>query len=236
MSLVRIVGTILLFSVSGVIAAEPDAVIQVHADRTIAKISPFTTGACIEDVNHEIYGGLYSQMVFGESFQEPPITDSPPGLPIVCAANCLQPDGQNDNGWDQGLVFLSPSHVWVQSSAHVTRMISKNNLPRCVATECQSPNDALDVTSRISEDGKILVLQVVNSENRPLSTRLNIVGFDLTGRVVKISQIAGHLDERNQETDPDRIRPADRFLYPEFDAAASTYIFPPQSFSILRFE
>src|SRR5471030_887310 len=22
-------------------------------------------------------------------------------LPIACSANCLQPDGQNDNGWDQ---------------------------------------------------------------------------------------------------------------------------------------
>ena len=80
MSRVGIVGTILLFFVSDVIAAEPDAVIQVHADRTIARISPFTTGACIEDVNHEIYGGLYSQMVFGESFQEPPITEGPPGF------------------------------------------------------------------------------------------------------------------------------------------------------------
>ena len=70
MSLARIVGTILLFLESPVIAAEPEAVIQVRADRTIAKISPFTIGACIEDVNHEIYGGLYSQMVFGESFQE----------------------------------------------------------------------------------------------------------------------------------------------------------------------
>ena len=35
-------------------------------------------GACLEDVNHEVYGGLYSQMVFGESFQEPP---TPPGQP-----------------------------------------------------------------------------------------------------------------------------------------------------------
>ena len=33
-------------------------------------ISPYMTGACIEDLNHEIYGGLYSQMVFGESFLE----------------------------------------------------------------------------------------------------------------------------------------------------------------------
>ena len=35
------------------------------------RLSRYLTGACIEDVNHEIYGGLYSQMIFGESFQEP---------------------------------------------------------------------------------------------------------------------------------------------------------------------
>ena len=35
-------------------------------------MSRYLTGACIEDVNHEIYGGIYSQMIFGESFQEPP--------------------------------------------------------------------------------------------------------------------------------------------------------------------
>jgi hypothetical protein len=28
-------------------------------------------GSCIEDVNHEIYGGLYAQRIFGESFEEP---------------------------------------------------------------------------------------------------------------------------------------------------------------------
>jgi len=32
-------------------------------------------GAGIEDVNHELYGGLYSQMIFGESFEEPPGND-----------------------------------------------------------------------------------------------------------------------------------------------------------------
>ena len=30
-------------------------------------------GSCIEDVNHEIYGGLYAQQIFGESFEEPPL-------------------------------------------------------------------------------------------------------------------------------------------------------------------
>src|SRR5579883_2759101 len=46
--------------------------IRVEADTVLGRVSPHLTGACIEDVNHEIYGGLYSQMIFGESFQEPP--------------------------------------------------------------------------------------------------------------------------------------------------------------------
>ena len=28
-------------------------------------------GACMEDVNHELYGGIWSQMIFGEAFEEP---------------------------------------------------------------------------------------------------------------------------------------------------------------------
>ena len=46
------------------------ALVEVRADKLAAPVSRLLTGACIEDVNHEIYGGIYSQMVFGESFQE----------------------------------------------------------------------------------------------------------------------------------------------------------------------
>ena len=48
-----------------------EARITVRADRVVGHNSRYLTGACIEDVNHEIYGGIYSQMVFGENFQEP---------------------------------------------------------------------------------------------------------------------------------------------------------------------
>ena len=44
---------------------------MVHANHVSHRLSRYLTGACIEDVNHEIYGGLYSQLIFGESFQEP---------------------------------------------------------------------------------------------------------------------------------------------------------------------
>src|ERR1700758_3281272 len=51
----------------------PKPLIEVRADQATRPVSRLLTGACIEDVNHEIYGGLYSQMVFGESFQEPSV-------------------------------------------------------------------------------------------------------------------------------------------------------------------
>jgi hypothetical protein len=47
------------------------ATITVNADQVLHTNSRNLTGACIEDVNHEIYGGIDSQMIFGESFAEP---------------------------------------------------------------------------------------------------------------------------------------------------------------------
>jgi alpha-L-arabinofuranosidase len=49
-----------------------DATIQIHPGTVVGRISPYLIGACMEDVNHEVYGGIYSQMLFGESFEEEP--------------------------------------------------------------------------------------------------------------------------------------------------------------------
>lgn len=51
-----------------------EATIRVDAATPGRPVSRYLTGACIEDVNHEISGGIYSQLIFGESFQEPPHT------------------------------------------------------------------------------------------------------------------------------------------------------------------
>ena len=46
--------------------------IVVHADAVlVADLSPALVGHGIEDVNHELIGGIYTQAVFGESFEEP---------------------------------------------------------------------------------------------------------------------------------------------------------------------
>lgn len=50
---------------------QDSAAIIVHADIGIANISAGMIAAGIEDVNHELVGGIYSQMVWGESLEEP---------------------------------------------------------------------------------------------------------------------------------------------------------------------
>lgn len=57
--------------------------------------------------------------------------------PIVCSANCLQPDKQNDHGWDQGLLFLNPWQVWLQPPAYLTQMLSRHYLPQCVRADLE---------------------------------------------------------------------------------------------------
>ena len=44
--------------------------IRVNTSAPAGIVSPWLRGACMEDVNHELYGGIWSQMIFGEWFSE----------------------------------------------------------------------------------------------------------------------------------------------------------------------
>ena len=63
-----------LLLIAVLLAGASDSRIVVDSAKIENRITPWMYGSCIEDVNHEIYGGLYAQRVFGESFEEPPIT------------------------------------------------------------------------------------------------------------------------------------------------------------------
>ncbi|MBR5454565.1 MAG: DUF1080 domain-containing protein, partial [Rikenellaceae bacterium] len=51
--------------------AEESSIVKVDAAKVEQRVTPYLYGSCMEDVNHEIYGGLYDQRIFGESFEEP---------------------------------------------------------------------------------------------------------------------------------------------------------------------
>ena len=60
-------------------AGAREASIAVDSGKVRGRVNPLVFGACFEDLNHEIYGGLYAQMIFGESFEEGPERELPPG-------------------------------------------------------------------------------------------------------------------------------------------------------------
>jgi alpha-L-arabinofuranosidase len=158
-------------------------------------------------------------------------------VPILCAANCLQPYGQNDNDWDQGMVFLTPSQVWGQPPYYVTQMISRNYLPNCVRVEATSPDGALDVTAKRSQDAAVVTLQVVNTEKRPVSATIQLKGFLPKRDSAWVSVLSGALDDVNTPEAPERFVPRES----EWKHGCSSegnfqYTFPAYSFTILRLE
>jgi alpha-L-arabinofuranosidase len=157
-------------------------------------------------------------------------------MPIVTSANCLQPDGQNDNGWDQGLLFLNPSAVWLQPPGYVTRMISHNYQPLAVRSEVESPGQCLDVSAKRSDDGQTLVLQIVNVGEKTLPVKLHIDGFAPSRSLARVEELAAPLNSRNTAQKPEQCQTAFKYWKHELQNGETVYPCPPFSFTVIRFE
>jgi alpha-L-arabinofuranosidase len=156
---------------------------------------------------------------------------------IACSANCLQPYRQNDNGWNQGLLFLSPSQVWPQPPYFVTQMISRNFMPLNVNVESRSPRHALDVAATKSADGKTLVLQVVNMDSTPISASISLPGFAPRKSAARATILTGDWEATNTPEEPNRVKPvATVWPHGGCPEGVTTNTFPPRSFTVLRLE
>jgi alpha-L-arabinofuranosidase len=156
-------------------------------------------------------------------------------VPVGLSANALQPDGQNDNGWDQGLLFLNPTKVWLQPPGYVTRMVARGCLSRTADVSVKG-GEVLEVTATRSEDGKQVALQVVNSGATPIRARLRIDGFEPTRPKADVEELAGQLGDKNSADAPTRIVPRRLDWTHSLPAGPADYTFPPRSFTVLRFD
>lgn len=157
-------------------------------------------------------------------------------VPILCAANCLQPYKQNDNDWDQGMVFLTPSQVWGQPPYYVTQMIAGNYLPNCVAAELRNSDGALDVTAKTNENRSVLVVQVLNIAGHPVTCRVETDGFNASKPSAKMWQLSGALNDVNTPEEPTRIVPKESEIPADVATGKTPLTLPAYSFSVLRFE
>jgi hypothetical protein len=157
-------------------------------------------------------------------------------LPVVCSANALQPDGQNDNGWDQGLLFLNPRQVWLQPPGHVTRMIARRYQPVNVPVRVEGGAGKLVAAAARSADGKTLVLRVVNAADRAVAARLALNGFTAKKPTAAVEELSGVADAVNTAKEPRRITPRARQWRYGRAGKGPLYTFAPRSFTVLTFE
>lgn len=143
-----------------------------------------------------------------------------------CAANALQPYMQNDNGWDQGQIFFTPSQVWGMPPYYAQQMASKYHLPQRVFS---SADASLDVTATRSEQGDMLVLHVANIHGRAISANLDIAGFE-NAKNMKAIYLAGKLGDVNTPEEPERIVPTEKDIT---FTNNMVYTFEPYSYTII---
>jgi len=151
-------------------------------------------------------------------------------LPIVVSANALQVDGQNDNGWDQGLVFLNPSSVWLQPPGLVMQMQADDLSHDLIKTEVSGPGgDMLDVTASKSPDGKTLTLQVVNP-GEVATLHIDLGGFKPTQAEADVTEVSRDLRAANTAAQPDAVRPQ----HHRWPIATADHPLPAHSLTVIR--
>jgi alpha-L-arabinofuranosidase len=154
---------------------------------------------------------------------------------IAASANCLQVDGQNDNGWDQGLLCMNPCRVWPQPPYYVTQMVARNYQPLVVLANVEGAR-LLDVSAKRSDDGRSLVLQVVNTNDQPIDARLDLKGFAPRQSSAHIEELTGDLDAVNTAALPGRVCPMTKEWPHGIAAGFPHYRFPAMSFTVMRFQ
>jgi hypothetical protein len=156
-------------------------------------------------------------------------------IPIATSANCLQPDRQNDNGWDQGLLFLNPSQVWLQPPGYVTQMYARAYLPnrlQCQATEANQ----FEVSAKGSDDGRAVVLQVVNPTDKAVPTLIHLAHFVPQKPGAQVTELSGPLDARNDFAHPRAVHPQSRLWEHHLKNGDARYAFPAHSITVMRWE
>lgn len=149
----------------------------------------------------------------------------------TCAANALQPYKQNDNGWDQGQIFFTPSQVWGMPTFYAQQLSAANHASQRVLSHVEGSEAQPDVTATLSDDGRTLILHLVNTSSESIAATLSIDGFRPIGKTA-VYVLTGAPSDENQPHAPEHIVPTVRWYEqpgPEFACPL-----PPYSYTVVR--
>ena len=118
-------------------------------------------------------------------------------------ANALQPYMQNDNGWDQGQIFFSPSRTWCQPPYYVQRIAAKTHQPLLVKSTLE--DGQVDATVMRNQAGDTLVVHIVNPAADKRNIKMALSNFGKVKEIKSYSVSATTLNDRNTPMQPEKI-------------------------------
>jgi alpha-L-arabinofuranosidase len=115
-------------------------------------------------------------------------------------------------------------------------MLSHNYLPQRVNCEVIGAQEGFDAMATRSDDGRTLVLQVVNAMNKEMTAEIELAGFVPRKPAARATELSGDLEAVNTAADSGKIIPQQSQWTHGIKDGKSTRTFPPYSFTVLRFE
>lgn len=155
---------------------------------------------------------------------------------VVSSANALQVDGQNDNGWDQGLVFMNQSAVWRQPPSYVEQMNTEAYEPDAVATTVTSGDSyTFDVTAAADAARTQLSLRLVNTLPFGRRYTVQLGGFTRHDTAIAVTTLTGSPSAANSFANPQFVIPARSELSAPVTQTTFTVTLPPNSYTTYQF-
>lgn len=119
-------------------------------------------------------------------------------------ANALQPYLQNDNGWDQGQIFFNSHMSWCQPPYYAQQMAASHHQPLLIRSACRNRN--INMTATRSEDGRTVVMHIVNTSSADIPVEIDMRNAGKTGNIRRLS-LYGDLTDTNTPHEPEKIVP-----------------------------
>jgi alpha-L-arabinofuranosidase len=149
---------------------------------------------------------------------------------MIGTANTFQPHGLHYM-WDQGRIHYTADTIWFQPSAYIDEMMMQTWKPNVV--EAISDKDSvLDVTAKVSDNGKELSIYVLNLSDAPANAVINVSNFPKYKKKSEVISIGGcDLTEYNTYKNMNNVVP----VYSRTDTGAKDikYTFPRYSYTII---
>jgi alpha-L-arabinofuranosidase len=113
-------------------------------------------------------------------------------------------------------------------------MMARNYLPQAVRCDVNN-SPGLEATATRDAAASALVLQVVNLNDRPITVRIQVDGFN-AGKPAQVSELSGPLNAVNTDQRPDAIVPKELPWKPEFKNGWLDRTFASHSFTVIGWQ